>query len=119
MSVVRFRLWAASTPITIKYKIEREENSNSKFNLLVLPYFFSTETMGLNFGVGGVMQGLFQEQLVMGATAYKGADTYGISGGFFNYLIPKTKNLYLSSVWILWLFFRIYSLCWSRVWACG
>lgn len=85
----------ASTPVTLKYTIDRAENSGDSSSL-ILPYLFSTETMGFNIGVGGVVQGEFQDELLLGATAYKGADSYGFSAGFWNYLIPHTERFYLS-----------------------
>lgn len=90
----------AATPITTKYTLEREENNkqNTKENNLVLPYFFSTDSMGFNLGVGGVSQGYDQEQMAIGGTVYSGgSDSYGLYAGLWNYRIPKTENLYLTA----------------------
>ncbi|MPW35592.1 BamA/TamA family outer membrane protein [Vibrio sp. B1Z05] len=75
----------AATPVGMKYTITRAENANDTKNAMALPYLFSTETMGLNVGVGGVVQGIGQEQLVIGGTAWGGEESYGISAGLWNY----------------------------------
>ena len=41
---------------------------------LVFPYIFSTESMGLTVGAGGVFKGQFQDQLMLGATAFASAE---------------------------------------------
>ncbi len=75
----------AATPVGMKYTITRAENADSTKNAMVLPYFFSTDTMGFNVGVGGVVQGIGQEQMVLGGTGWTGADSYGVSAGLWNY----------------------------------
>ncbi|GAB7220300.1 BamA/TamA family outer membrane protein [Vibrio comitans] len=75
----------AATPVGMKYTITRAENANNTKNAMVLPYFFSTESMGFNVGVGGVVQGVGQEQMVIGGTGWAGAESYGVSGGLWNY----------------------------------
>ncbi|OBT13493.1 hypothetical protein A9264_07050 [Vibrio sp. UCD-FRSSP16_10] len=69
----------------MKYTISRAENANNTKNNMVLPYVFSSETMGFNMGVGGVVQGVGQEQLVIGATGWAGEESYGVSAGIWNY----------------------------------
>ncbi|GAM59741.1 hypothetical protein JCM19231_4101 [Vibrio ishigakensis] len=70
----------ATTPVSIKYTVNRAENTK-KNNTMVLPYFFSSDTMGFNLGIGGVVQGIGQDQMAMGATGWGGAESYGFSGG--------------------------------------
>jgi len=41
---------------------------------LVLPYAFSIDSMGFTVGVGGLVKGYGQEQLVLGATAFGSSD---------------------------------------------
>ncbi len=86
----------AATPIIPKFTIDRAEHQEQANTQLVLPYLFSTETMGLNVGVGGMIKGAFQEQLIMGATAYGGEESWGVAGGFWNLRIPKTERFFLS-----------------------
>lgn len=86
----------AATPVSIKYTINRAENTQHKSNTVVLPYFFSSETMGFNLGIGGVVQGVGQEQLAMGATAWGGAESYGTSAGIWNYRPSFSKRTFLS-----------------------
>ncbi|GAM70404.1 hypothetical protein JCM19236_542 [Vibrio sp. JCM 19236] len=80
----------AATPVSIKYTINRAENVK-KNNAMVLPYFFSSDTMGFNLGIGGVVQGIGQDQMAMGATGWGGAESYGFSGGIWNYR-PSFSN---------------------------
>ncbi|CAM3176140.1 BamA/TamA family outer membrane protein [Vibrio rarus] len=83
-AIISFSL-SAATPVGMKYTITRAENANNSKNSMALPYLFSSETMGLNVGVGGVIQGVGQEQLVLGATTWAGAESYGVSAGLWNY----------------------------------
>ncbi len=60
---------------SIKSTLSREENiENGTKNKLLLPYAFSTESMGFSMGVGGGAKGYGQEQLLLGATAFGSFD---------------------------------------------
>ena len=41
----------------VKASIERVESANKKARVFTALYLFSTDTMGLNFGVGGMIKG--------------------------------------------------------------
>ncbi len=72
---------------TIKSTLTRVENQeNGTKNKLILPYAFSTESMGFTMGVGGGMKGYGQEQLLLGATAFYSADdAAGLFLGMWDY----------------------------------
>ncbi|WP_455210555.1 BamA/TamA family outer membrane protein [Kaarinaea lacus] len=63
---------------------------------LVLPYFFSSESLGLSYGVGGGVSGYLQDQMsLMGAALFS---TKGAKAVFFignQIQIPKTQRLFL------------------------
>ncbi|PML14673.1 hypothetical protein BCT78_01480 [Vibrio breoganii] len=86
----------SATPVGMKYTIHRAENADNTKNAMVLPYAFSTESMGLNVGIGGVVQGVGQEQMVIGGTGWAGADSYGLSGGLWNYRPWFAKRAFIS-----------------------
>jgi hypothetical protein len=87
----------AASPVP-KYNLERAEHNAERSTKLVLPYLFSTETMGLNLGVGAMVNGAFQEQLTIGATAYGGAESYGGAVGFWNLQIPGTERWFATGL---------------------
>ena len=63
---------------------------------LVLPYFFSSESLGLSYGVGGGVSGYFQDQMsLMGAALFstKGAKAVYFIGSQIQ--LPKTQRLFL------------------------
>ncbi len=60
---------------SIKNTLTREENPRGGTqNKLIMPYAFSSESMGFTAGVGGGMKGYGQEQLLLGATAFGSSD---------------------------------------------
>ncbi len=77
-------LLAASLPITaahakpntsVKSELTRVENPKQGVqSSLILPYGFSTESMGLTLGVGGGTKGYGQDQMLLGATAFGSAE---------------------------------------------
>lgn len=81
----------------VKASIERVESANKKHESLVLPYLFSTDTMGLNFGVGGMIKGYHQPQMTVGATAFKGDVSEGAWAGLFNYKVLDSERWYFSA----------------------
>jgi hypothetical protein len=80
----------------IKSSVDRLETSGRKPENLILPYLFSTESMGLNVGAGAMASGYYQDQMSIGATAYGGAISSGVAVGVFNYQLPGTDRLYLT-----------------------
>ncbi|MCQ8878258.1 outer membrane protein assembly factor [Pseudoalteromonas shioyasakiensis] len=81
----------------VKSSINRTETPSKVQENLVLPYFFSSETMGLNLGVGGMLKGWHQDQMSLGATAFKGDISHGFWAGVFNYRINDSERWYLSA----------------------
>lgn len=72
---------------SVKNTLLREENpKESTKNSLVLPYAFSTESMGVTLGVGGGTKGYGQEQLLLGATVFGSfEEAVGIFLGMWDY----------------------------------
>ena len=87
----------ARPPASLKYSITREENPRGTQNSLVLPYAFSSDSMGFTMGVGGGMRGYGQEQLLMAATAWGSFDGGGGAIlGLWDYRLPWLQRLFLS-----------------------
>ena len=60
---------------TVKNTLTRVENpKGGTKNSLIMPYAFSSESMGFTLGVGGGTKGYGQEQLLLGATAFGSFD---------------------------------------------
>ncbi len=82
---------------TLKYSLTREENPRESKSFLVLPFCFPSESMGFTLGVGGMVKGYGQEQLLMGGAAFGSVDdALGIVGGVWDYRLPGTDRFYLS-----------------------
>ena len=65
-------------------RVENQDNGTK--NKLILPYAFSTESMGFTMGVGGGTKGYGQEQMLLGATAFYSADeAAGLFLGMWDY----------------------------------
>jgi hypothetical protein len=94
----------AQMPTTVKHSILREENSKGAKERLILPYAFSSETMGLTVGVGASVKGYGQDQLTLAATVFAGSDdlegkddAVGVIAGMWDLQIPYTHRLFLSA----------------------
>ncbi|WP_299491315.1 BamA/TamA family outer membrane protein [uncultured Shewanella sp.] len=87
----------AAPAARVKTRIDLSHSVDRKFQTLVLPYAFSTDSLGLNLGIGGMLKGAFQEQMTMGATAFAGEESQGIGGGVWNYQVASTERFYLSA----------------------
>lgn len=72
---------------SVKSSLTRAENpKQGTKSRLILPYAFSTESMGATFGVGGGAKGYGQEQLLFGATAFGSAEgAVGLFLGMWDY----------------------------------
>ncbi|QIZ78122.1 BamA/TamA family outer membrane protein [Ferrimonas lipolytica] len=81
-----------------KYSVKRLENPNPGVEQLVLPYFFSPDSMGFNVGVGAIRKGLLQDQMSIGGTVYGGDDSYGALAGVWNYRLPTTERWFASFI---------------------
>ena len=84
---------------SIKSTLSRAENADaSTQNSLIMPYAFSTESMGFTAGVGGGVKGYGQEQLLIGATAFYSVDeAAGIFLGMWDYQPSFAKRFFFSA----------------------
>lgn len=83
----------------VKYSVVREENRKSGKETLILPYAFSSESMGTTFGVGGMVKGYIQDQLLIAGTFFgSGDDAKGFLGGIWDYRVPWTERFFVSLV---------------------
>lgn len=83
----------------VKNTITREENPKGRKLALVLPYAFSTESMGLTAGVGGMLKGYEQDQLLFGATVFGSSEkAVGAFLGMWDYRPPWTQRFFFSAL---------------------
>ena len=82
----------------VKNTIIREENPKGLKSALVVPYAFSTDSMGLTAGVGGMLKGYGQEQLLLGTTAFGSSDeAVDLFLGMWDYRPPWTRRFFFSA----------------------
>ncbi|MGS0673807.1 BamA/TamA family outer membrane protein [Shewanella sp. 0m-4] len=81
----------------VKTTIDRVETPDNVKEKLILPYLFSTDSMGLNIGVGGMLSGYFQDQMTVGGTVFGGDVSQGAGLGVWNVKLPKTERFFLSA----------------------
>ena len=80
-----------------KFAIIREESPRAGQEMLILPYAFPSESMGATFGVGGMIKGYLQEQLLFGGTAFGSLDhARGFVAGMWDYRLPWTDRFYFT-----------------------
>ncbi|MEZ9593292.1 BamA/TamA family outer membrane protein [Shewanella sp. 10N.261.52.F9] len=91
----------AAPAANVKTTIDRAETPNNVKEKLILPYLFSTDSMGLNLGVGGMLSGYFQDQMTIGGTVFGGEVSQGAGLGVWNFKLPKTERFFLSAVGFL------------------
>ena len=85
-------------PTSVKNSLIRMENPDQGKQLrLILPYAFSTESMGTTFGVGGGVNGYGQEQLLLGATVFGSVDeAVGLFVGMWDFRPSFANRLFFS-----------------------
>ncbi|MGS0681272.1 BamA/TamA family outer membrane protein [Shewanella sp. 125m-7] len=81
----------------VKTTIDRAETPDNVKEKLILPYLFSTDSMGLNIGLGGMLSGYFQDQMTIGGTVFGGEVSRGASIGVWNFKLPKTERFFMST----------------------
>lgn len=86
----------AAPAANVKASVNRSETPERVKERLILPYLFSTESMGLNFGVGGMLSGYYQDQMTIGGTVFGGEVSKAVGGGVWNFKLPHTERFYLS-----------------------
>jgi len=81
----------------VKTIIDRAETPDRVSETLILPYAFSTDSMGLNFGLAGMRRGFYQEQMTLGGTAFGGEVSEGLMLGLWNLKMPGSQRLFFST----------------------
>jgi hypothetical protein len=93
---------AAARPTTqVKTSVQRAENVGVMGESLILPYAFSAESTELVFGLGGMRKGFYQEQMLVGGTAFGGANSYGGFAGVWDYRFPFSRRAFISVMGML------------------
>lgn len=83
---------------SVKNTLLREELPERKATTLILPYGFSSDSMGVTLGVGGMMKGYGQDQLILGSTLFGSFDSaVGFFLGMWDYMPPWTDRLFFSA----------------------
>ena len=87
---------SARPTASLKYSTLREENPKGAREFLVLPFLFSTDSMGFTMGAGSVAKGYVQEQLLVGGAGWGSVEgSWGMVGGIWDYDLP-VKRLFFS-----------------------
>ncbi|WP_076410171.1 BamA/TamA family outer membrane protein [Shewanella sp. UCD-KL12] len=94
-SMVSFSVVSAPAA-NVKTSVNRVESPDRVKESLILPYLFSSESMGLNLGVGGMLNGYYQDQMTIGGTVFGGEVSKAGGGGVWNFKLPKTERFFLS-----------------------
>jgi hypothetical protein len=84
-------------PSQVKSSVLRQENTKMRESL-VLPYAFSTDDLGVVFGVGTMATGLHQKQMVVAGTIYSGSETKGFGFSLLNYRILDSERFFFSAI---------------------
>lgn len=84
---------------SVKYSIIRHENPLEGKEVLIIPYVFPSDSMGTTGGIGGMIKGYGQKQLLFGATAFTSKDgaNSGIAG-MWDYKLSWFDRLYISAI---------------------
>lgn len=83
----------------VKYSTIRVENPKELKNSLALPYGFSADSFGLTFGVGGMMKGYGQDQLLLGGTVLASFDKAAVAVlGLWDYQLPFFDRMFFSAL---------------------
>jgi len=89
----------AKSKASVKSSITREENPKGSKNALVLPYAFSTDSMGFTAGVGGGVKGYGQDQLLVAGTVLGSVEGAAVGVlGMWDYKMPWVNRLFISAI---------------------
>ncbi len=89
----------AKPDASVKFSITREENPRKQKNKLLVPYGFSADSLGLSLGIGGMMKGYGQDQLLVAGTALGSFDDAAIGVlGMWDFQLPVVNRLFFSAV---------------------
>ena len=87
---------SAKSSAAVKTVIDRVETPEGVSETSVLPYAFSTDTMGFNLGLAGMRRGFYQEQMTVGAAAFGGQVSHGMMLGLWDFKVPGSQRLFFS-----------------------
>lgn len=84
---------------SVKNTLTRQEDPRGGIqNSLIMPYAFSSESMGFTLGVGAGTKGYGQDQLLLGATAFGSSDkAAALFLGLWDYRPSFANRFYLSA----------------------
>ena len=85
---------------TVKQQSIRAENPRTDHKeSLILPYAFSSDSLGTVIGVGGGGKGYYQKQLLIGGSVFGAVDeeTYGFVGGVWDYRPGWSERLFFTT----------------------
>ena len=84
---------------TVKTSLTRAENpKQGTESTLILPYAFSTESMGLTMGVGGGMKGYIQDQVLVSGTVFGSVEgAVAMFAGIWDYRPTFANRFFFSA----------------------
>lgn len=89
----------ARPPTAVKFSITWEEHPGKNKETLILPYAFSTESLGFTAGIGAAARGYGQEQLLVAGTAFGSTDeAVGAFLGAWDYRPSTARRIFLSAM---------------------
>lgn len=88
----------AKPSTSVKTSTIRSENAKEGKETLLLPYAFSSDSMGTTFGLGGLVKGYGQDQLLIAGTAFGSLDdARGFILGMWDLQVPYTNRLFFTA----------------------
>lgn len=89
----------AKPQTSIKFQLDRAEQADKAYRNYWIPYAFSTESTGLNAGLGYVRAGFLQPQATAGVTVF-GGDSKALLGGLWNYQLGGSSRWYVNTLFM-------------------
>ncbi len=86
---------------SVKKSIQRLEKNEGAVEKLLLPYAFSTESMGAVFGLGYMRRGLYQSQMTTAVTAFAGSESSAFAFGIWDFKPLEQGRFFLSVISML------------------
>lgn len=88
----------AKPSTSTKFSVIRSKNVNQGKETLILPYSFASDSMGTTLGVGGLVKGYGQDQLLISGTVFGSfEDARGFIGGFWDLRVPYIDRLFFTA----------------------
>jgi len=100
-----FGIIFSSILYSAEYIVQDINNKETQKSYILLPYLFSSDSMGLTMGVAGIMHGYYQPQMTFVATAFVGtveelqrdkARAFGLLLGINSYRPSFSKRMFIS-----------------------